>query len=228
MSENPNEQIFDDLFRYLEVLETQNAAILHLLKDKKVVSEKKFASYLEQAAVASDVKWRAARVRMEHLLASVPEPKPEVKAEAAPKTEKASPEAAKPGDKQQQVKKAQQDTTADESRSKSSEARTNQTGQDQRSTNAPEVEAKDAGKVGESDDDNSKNQASGDPVATDGAEKASFPTEGGSKNGARSKADKTKESSAEARELKTQGADDAANVQKTQLLLTEQEQEKVA
>ena len=63
MSENPNEQIFNDLFRYLEVLETQNAAILQLLKDKKVVSEKKFASYLEQAAVASDVKWRAARVR---------------------------------------------------------------------------------------------------------------------------------------------------------------------
>lgn len=174
MSDNPNEQIFSDLFRYLEVVETQNAAILQLLKDKKVVSEKKFASYLEQAAVASDVKWRAARVRMEHLLASAPEPKPEVKAEAAPKTEKGSPEAAKPDDKQPQVKKPQQDTTADESRSKSSEARTNQTEQDQRSTSAPEV-AKDTGQVneGQNNPGDSKNRTPGDSVSRDSSGNAS-------------------------------------------------------
>lgn len=73
MSDKPVEQVFSDLFRYLEVLETQNGAMLQLLKDKGVVSDEQFAPYLEKAATASDVKWRAARVRMEHLFASVSE-----------------------------------------------------------------------------------------------------------------------------------------------------------
>lgn len=77
MSEDSTKQIFSDLFRYLEVLETQNAAMLQFLKDKKVIKESQFGSYLEQAAAATDVKWRAARVRMEHLLAEVPQPKAE-------------------------------------------------------------------------------------------------------------------------------------------------------
>ena len=75
MSDNPIQEVFNDLFRHLEVLETQNAAILQVLKDKKLITEKKFSSYLDQAAVASDIKWRAARVRMEHLFANAPEPK---------------------------------------------------------------------------------------------------------------------------------------------------------
>ena len=74
MSDNPVEQVLSDLFRYLEVLETQNGAMLQLLKDKKIVSDKKFAPYLEQAATISEVKWRAARTRMEHLFAAMPEP----------------------------------------------------------------------------------------------------------------------------------------------------------
>ena len=99
-----------------------------------------------------------------------------MKAEAAPKTENGSPEAAKPDDKQPQVKKPQQNSTANESQDKSSEARTNQTGQDQRSTSAPEVEAKDAGKMneGKNDPDDSKKRAPGDAVFDDNSKDASL------------------------------------------------------
>ena len=88
-SDNPTEQVLGDLFQHLEALETQNAAILQFLKDKGIVTDKKFAPYLEQAAVASDVKWRAARVRMKHLFATRPQPaKPaETTAEQGPKKE---------------------------------------------------------------------------------------------------------------------------------------------
>lgn len=86
MSDIPIAQIFDDLFRYLEVLETQNRAILQLLKDRGIIADQQFAPYLEEAAVASDVKWRAARARMEHLFAQTPEPESKNSTESAEST----------------------------------------------------------------------------------------------------------------------------------------------
>ena len=88
MSENPTEQVLSDLFRYIEVLETQNRAILQLLRDRGIVTDEQFAPYLETAATASDVKWRAARVRMEHLFTNVPEPKAQVSENAKKETPK--------------------------------------------------------------------------------------------------------------------------------------------
>ena len=64
-------EVFHELFSHLERLEAQNDAIIQLLKEKKRVTDKVFAPYLEQAAKASDVRWRAARVRIDHLLASI-------------------------------------------------------------------------------------------------------------------------------------------------------------
>jgi hypothetical protein len=58
----------NELFSHLEKLETQNEAILQFLKEKKRVTDKQLAPYLEQAGNASSVKWRAARVRINHLL----------------------------------------------------------------------------------------------------------------------------------------------------------------
>jgi hypothetical protein len=58
----------NELFSHLEKLETQNEAILQFLKEKKRVTDKQLAPYLEQAGNASGVKWRAARVRINHLL----------------------------------------------------------------------------------------------------------------------------------------------------------------
>ncbi|HWC18319.1 MAG TPA: hypothetical protein VG498_14955 [Terriglobales bacterium] len=69
MSDNPAQQVLSDLFGYLESLETQSGAILQFLKDKGGLNDQQLAPYLEQAANASSVKWRAARVRMEHLFA---------------------------------------------------------------------------------------------------------------------------------------------------------------
>ena len=69
MSDNPAEQVLSDLFGYLELLETQSGAVLQFLKDHKIASDEQLAPYMEQSANASSVKWRAARVRMQHLFA---------------------------------------------------------------------------------------------------------------------------------------------------------------
>ena len=66
---NPLKEIFDELFGLLESLETQGMAVTQFLKDQKIGNDKKLEPYLEQAGNASSVKWRAARARMEYLLA---------------------------------------------------------------------------------------------------------------------------------------------------------------
>jgi hypothetical protein len=75
MNSQAAKEIFNELFSHLERLETQNEAILQFLKEKRRVTDKQLAPYLERAGNASNVRWRAARVRIEHLLE--PEEKPE-------------------------------------------------------------------------------------------------------------------------------------------------------
>lgn len=70
MDENIAREILDELFSSLETLETRSAALLQFVKNKGLASEQELAPYFEQAANASSVRWRAARVRIEHLLAS--------------------------------------------------------------------------------------------------------------------------------------------------------------
>ena len=64
-------ELLDDLLPPLQAAESRSTAILQLLKDKGIVSDDELAPYLEQAANASSVKERAARLRFEHLFASV-------------------------------------------------------------------------------------------------------------------------------------------------------------
>src|SRR5580765_1297355 len=68
MDSEAMKEVLNELFSHLERLETQNEAILQFLKEKKRVTDKQLAPYLEQAGNASNVKWRAARVRINHLL----------------------------------------------------------------------------------------------------------------------------------------------------------------
>jgi len=68
MNNDAIKEVLNELFSHLERLETQNEAILQFLKEKKRVTDKQLAPYLEQAGNASSVRWRAARVRIDHLL----------------------------------------------------------------------------------------------------------------------------------------------------------------
>src|ERR1700692_3846287 len=65
------EEILNDLIPSLEALEMKSAAVLEFLKKEGIATDEKLAPYLEQAASASNVRWRAVRVRMERLLSSV-------------------------------------------------------------------------------------------------------------------------------------------------------------
>ncbi len=70
MDENIAREILEELFSSLENLETRSAGLLQFVKDKGLASEQDLAPYFEQAGNASGVRWRAARVRIDHLLAS--------------------------------------------------------------------------------------------------------------------------------------------------------------
>jgi hypothetical protein len=78
MNSEAVKEILNELFSHLERLETQSEAILQFLKEKKRVTDKQLAPYLEQAGNASNVRWRAARVRIERLL-SAENPEKEIK-----------------------------------------------------------------------------------------------------------------------------------------------------
>jgi hypothetical protein len=75
---NPIAEIFDEVFTLMQDLETRNTALLNYMQEQGGVTDEKLAPYLDQAAAAADVRWRAARARMEHLLA----PKPKSATEA--------------------------------------------------------------------------------------------------------------------------------------------------
>jgi hypothetical protein len=87
MSENPIEQVISDLLPYFEALEAQSAAILQLMRDKQIATNDELTRYLEQAGDASSVKWRAVRVRMEHLFAVSSDSKARPKSETTEEKE---------------------------------------------------------------------------------------------------------------------------------------------
>jgi hypothetical protein len=63
-------ELLNELSSSLEKLETQHAALLQFLKDEGIVTEERLSANLTQAGNSSEVRWRAARVRLESLVSS--------------------------------------------------------------------------------------------------------------------------------------------------------------
>jgi hypothetical protein len=64
------QELLNELGSSLENLEKQHGALLQLLKDKDIVTDDQLAPYLAQAGKASNVRWLAARIRLEHLFSA--------------------------------------------------------------------------------------------------------------------------------------------------------------
>jgi len=64
------EELLDELFSSLESLEAKSAATLQFLKQRDHVTDEQLAPYLEQAGNASNIRWRAGRLRIMSLLSA--------------------------------------------------------------------------------------------------------------------------------------------------------------
>jgi hypothetical protein len=64
------QELLNELGSSIENLEKQHAALLQFLKDAGIVTDDQLTPYLTQAGKASNVRWRAARIRLERLFST--------------------------------------------------------------------------------------------------------------------------------------------------------------
>jgi hypothetical protein len=112
MDEAVINEILDDLFSSLENLETHSAAVLMFLKDQGIATDEKLAPYLKQAGDASNVRWRATRVRIGFLLASALKP-PQEDAEKAADLQQENAEPAAHADSGQSARQPSEESSDD-------------------------------------------------------------------------------------------------------------------
>ena len=93
--ENPLQELLNAIISSLESLEARIEAVYQFLKAKGGASDKDLAPFLEQSANASNVRWRAFRVRAEALIAgALKDREKESKAEQSePESESRKPQA---------------------------------------------------------------------------------------------------------------------------------------
>lgn len=81
------EELLNELGSSLEILETQQGALLQFLRgDKGVITDGQFAPFLTQAGNASNVRWRAARLRLEHILSTIRDNEQQIRKQAEHQT----------------------------------------------------------------------------------------------------------------------------------------------
>jgi hypothetical protein len=71
MDEKIVKEILDTLFSSLEETDARSTAALQFLKDKGLATDQELAPTLKQAENSASVRWRAARARIDYLLAGV-------------------------------------------------------------------------------------------------------------------------------------------------------------
>ncbi|MGA9354571.1 MAG: hypothetical protein WBV46_12840 [Terriglobales bacterium] len=177
-------ELLGELFSALEDLETQSAGILQFLKGKGLATDEELAPYLRQAADASNVRWRAARIRMEALLASaINDAKEEFAREAEERARKESPAVKQQEQQQSDVEKLPQRDSEDagsaeagrtvsggvaEEKNEADEAKSNQPARDEKRNDKEspsdqvEVEKSEAKKEAAGPNDDSPNSAETD------------------------------------------------------------------
>ena len=112
-------ELLDDLVPTMTAADTRSATILQLLKDKGIVSDDELAPYLEQAANASNVKERAARLRFEHLFATAIKSLQQAAQETATKVLEQKEEEVKQSKAETKPQKKEDDQPRDASESRS-------------------------------------------------------------------------------------------------------------
>ena len=139
MNENIVQEILHELFSSLESLETQSTAILQLLKEKGLATEQELAGPLEQAGNAANVKWRAAQVRIEHLISgALKSAEREAKPETAKPEEKSKESSTEKGEEKSGSRQDEKEVS--KTRQEPSDQRTERSGGDkggEKSENQP-------------------------------------------------------------------------------------------
>ncbi len=115
MDESMVQEILHELFSSFERLETQSSAILQFMKDKGIATDEELSSYLERSGNASGVRWLAARVRIDHLIAGAIKADEEKSKQRRSEQEQSKAESSQSSEKGQEAKPAEETSSGKES-----------------------------------------------------------------------------------------------------------------